>query len=64
MHKKASGRAAIQVEHHAGWFNWARRHPGVVLLSALAMAILALPKSPKTENTESDASGEEVHLFI
>ncbi|HMD85552.1 MAG TPA: hypothetical protein VKO18_12735 [Terriglobia bacterium] len=58
------GEAAIQLARHAGWFNWAERHPGVVLLGALVMAILALPRSPKTEDIEDDTSGEEVPLFI
>jgi hypothetical protein len=64
MHDQAGNKSAIQLERHTRWFKWAERHPGVVLLSALAMAILALQKSPRTEDIESDASGEEVPLFI
>ena len=64
MHEQVPGKAAFQLEPHTGWFNWAERHPGVVLLGALVMAILALQKSPRTEDFERDTSGEEVPLFI
>jgi hypothetical protein len=54
----------VQIERQNGWFNWAERHSGVLLLGALMMAILALPKSPGTADIERDPSGEEVPLFI
>ena len=41
-----------------------RDRTAVVLLGALVMAILALQKSPRTEDFERDTSGEEVPLFI
>ena len=41
MHEQTGGEAAIQLERHIGWLEWAEQHPGVVLLGALAMAILA-----------------------
>jgi hypothetical protein len=47
-----------------GWLDWAGRHPGLVLLGSLAVAILAYWESPPPPDTELDASGEEVPLFI
>jgi len=64
MREQASDKAPIESQRHTGWFNWAGRHPGVVLLGALVMAILALSESPGTEDIERDTSGEEVPLFI
>jgi hypothetical protein len=54
----------IRPEHGAGWLDWAGRHPGLVLLGTLVVAILALSESPEPEDSELDASGEEVPLFI
>lgn len=64
MREQTDDKAAIESEHHAHWFNWAGRHPGVVLLGALVMAIIALQKSPGTEDIEHDPGGEEAPLFI
>jgi hypothetical protein len=64
MYEQTVGKAAIEIERLTGWFNWAGRHPGVVLLGALVMAILALPKSPRTGDIEPDLGDEEVPLFI
>jgi hypothetical protein len=64
MREQGDGEAAMQLERPTGWFNWAKRHPGVVLLGALLMAILALPKSPRIEDIELDTSVEDVPLFI
>jgi hypothetical protein len=64
MREQASDKAPIESERHTGWFKWAGRHPGVVLVGALVMAILALSKSPGTDETERNTSGEEVPLFI
>jgi hypothetical protein len=64
MSEQATGQATSQLGRLSGWFNWAERHPGVVLLGALVMAILALPKSPRSEDIERDTTGEEVPLFI
>jgi hypothetical protein len=51
-------------ERGTGWLDWAGRHPGLVLLGSLTIAILAYRNSPEPEDTELDASGEEVPLFI
>lgn len=64
MREQAAGEEAVRIERHTGWLEWAGRHPGVVLLGALAMAILALNDPPRTESVECDANGEEVPLFI
>jgi len=64
MHEQANGKAANQHKPQTGWFNWAERHPGIVLLGALAMALLALQKLPKAKGIERDPSAEEVPLFI
>jgi len=64
MRKQSSDEASIEPERHTGWFNWVAQHPGVVLLGALVISVLALSKSPGTEETERDTSGEEVPLFI
>jgi hypothetical protein len=64
MREQASDKAPIESERHTGWFNWAGRHPGVVLLGALVMAFLALQESPSHEDVERDTSDEEVPLFI
>ena len=64
MHNEPRGEAAVRVERASSWFRWAGQHPGVVLLGALAMALLALRKPPQAAVAESDASDEEVPLFI
>ena len=64
MREQAADKPPTESERHTGWFNWAGRHPGVVLLGALVMAILALSESPGPEDIERDPSGEEVPLFI
>jgi hypothetical protein len=64
MYEQASDKPPIESERHTGWFNWAGRHPGVVLLGALVMAFLALQESPCHEDIERDTSDEEVPLFI
>jgi hypothetical protein len=46
------------------WFGWAGRHPGVVLLGAVIMAIIAIPDPPSVHEVEDDSTGEEVPLFI
>ncbi len=46
------------------WIDWAARHPGIVLLGTLVIAILAFSGEPKLEDTDLDSSGEEVPLFI
>ena len=64
MREQSNGTAAIESEYHTHWFNWAGRHPGVVLLGALVMAIMALQKPPCKKDIEHDSGGEEVPLFI
>jgi len=46
------------------WFRWAERHPGVMLMGALVVALMALRMPSKTRDTDRDISGEEVPLFI
>jgi len=46
------------------WIDWAVRHPGLVLLGTLVVAVLAITGSPKPAEMELDADGEEVPLFI
>lgn len=62
MREQTRGPAAIESESHTGWFYWTGRHPGVLLLGALVMAILALHESPRA--AESDPGDEEVPLFV
>jgi len=64
MREQGVGKPAMQPERRAGWFHWAERHPGILLLGALVMAIIALQKSPGTEDIEHDPRGEEAPLFI
>jgi hypothetical protein len=64
MREQSSGNVAAHRETYTGWFDWAERHLGVVLLGALVMAILTLPNSPPPEDTDRDTSGDEVPLFI
>ena len=48
----------------ANWLGWPARHPGIVLLGTLVVAILAFSGEPKLEDTDLDSTGEEVPLFI
>jgi hypothetical protein len=54
----------IRAGHRTGWLDWAGRHPGLALLGSLALAILAFRNTPEPADTQSDAGGEEVALFI
>ncbi|MGA3324976.1 MAG: hypothetical protein ABSF45_10930 [Terriglobia bacterium] len=62
MRERTNGQAPIEPEGQTRWFNWAGRHPGVFLLGALVMAILALRESPRA--VDSDPGDEEVPLFV
>ena len=64
MFEQTDGKAAIQLESNAGWFEWAGHHPGFVALGALVLAIIALYESPKTREIEPDTDDDEVPLFI
>jgi hypothetical protein len=64
MREQSAGKAASENYKLTGWFNWMGRHPGVVLLGAVVMAILTLQDSPAPEGTEGESSDEEVPLFI
>jgi hypothetical protein len=64
MRERQAGTEGIQPQGGIGWLKWAGRHPGLVLLGSLAVAILACCNSPEPADTELDASGEEVPLFI
>jgi hypothetical protein len=54
----------IRPEHGTGWLDWAGRHPGLLLLGTLVVTVLAFSESTGPEDSELDASGEEVPLFI
>jgi hypothetical protein len=62
MYEQTVGEAAMQLEPHSGWLNWALQHPGLVALGALALAILALANSSATG--DSDSADKDVPLFI
>jgi hypothetical protein len=64
MREPQAGTEEVRSQSGMGWLDWAGRHPGLVLLGSLAVAMLASSKSPETTDTELDASGEEVPLFI
>ncbi len=64
MNEQGNSNETTQVEGKGGWFNWAKRHPGVILLGALVIAVLAYHKSPTTGNFERETNGQEVPLFI
>ena len=64
MHIQTTGKAVCDLGKLAGWINWAGRHPGIVLLGVLVMAILTVQHSPKIEDTEHGSSDEQVPLFI
>ena len=64
MYIDKADKATGEIERLSGWVHWVGRHPGIILLGALAMAILSLQKSHKTEGADRDSSGEDVPLFI
>ena len=63
MQVLTAAKAALLLGKPIGWINWAGRHPGIVLLGALAMTILTFQKSPGTMEPEHESSDEEVPLF-
>jgi hypothetical protein len=64
MREPRAGTDGIRSQSGMSWLDWAGRHPGLVLLGSLAVAVLACSNSPEPTDTELDASGEEVPLFI
>lgn len=64
MREPQAGAEGSQPQGETGWLDWAGSHPGLLLLGSLAVAILACCNSPEPADTELDASGEEVPLFI
>jgi hypothetical protein len=64
MHLQTAGKVAAEAGKLTGWINWVGRHPGIVLLGALVMAILSVQTSPGARDSESDSDDEEVPLFI
>ena len=64
MREQAEDNGTIQNKQSRGWFNWAAGHPGIMLLGALVVAIVALQKVPEPQETDIDPGGEEVPLFI
>lgn len=64
MRERAIGKVAIEIDRLGGWLGWAARHPGIVLLGALAVTLLAVEESPKAEPVVCDSCEDEVPLFI
>lgn len=64
MYIDKADKAAGEIGRLSGWIHWAGRHPGIMLLGALAMAILSLQEPHKNEGADRDSSGEDVPLFI
>jgi len=60
----APGDETPQTRSGHRWYDWAAQHPGVVLLGAVAVALLAVPTPPRTCDVERNPEGEEVPLFI
>jgi len=58
------GKVALEIGKQSGWINWMARHPGLVLLGALAVAILAARQAPDENDPGPDSSQDEVPLFI
>jgi len=56
--------ARYQDERRPGWLFWPGRHPGVVLLGALVVAILAFRKPLPAKDVQTDSMGEDVPLFV
>jgi hypothetical protein len=53
-----------QYQKHQGWLFWPGRHPGVVLLGTLVVAILAFRGSAPAKDVQTDSTGEDVPLFV
>jgi hypothetical protein len=64
MLDQTNGQETIQDKQHMEWLRWAERHPGIMLMGALVVTIVALRMPSKTRDTDRDISGEEVPLFI
>lgn len=48
----------------AGWLGWVGRHPGLVLLGTLAVAILTLGRPHHAPEAAPATNGEDTPLFI
>lgn len=64
MLDQTNGQETIEDKQRMEWFKWAERHPGIMLMGALVVTIVALRMPSKTPDTDRDISGEEVPLFI
>lgn len=64
MREHAIGKVAIEIGGLGGWLDWAARHPGFVLLGALAVTLLATRELPPAEEAGPASCEEEVPLFI
>jgi len=64
MQEHAIGKAGIEIGKVSGWINWVGKHPGIVLLGTLAVALLSYRQSADAVDAERDSSGDDVPLFI
>ena len=44
--------------------NWVSRHPGIVLLGVLALALIAMPARAAFDSAGVDSGADEIPLFI
>jgi hypothetical protein len=64
MREQTYGQETIEDKQRMEWMRWAERHPGIMLMGALVVALMALRMPSKIRDTDRDISGEEVPLFI
>ncbi len=64
MREQTREKSALEKGTLGGWFDWATRHPGFLLLGALAVTLLAAEKPPEAEDANTDSCDEVVPLFI
>jgi hypothetical protein len=51
-------------EDHMGLFEWVGRHPGVLLLGTLFVAVMVLTRETESSQADFFGSEEEVPLFV
>ena len=64
MREQAEDNAEIYLGQRSDWLRWPGRHPGIVLLGTLIVAMLAFRKSPPADDAQLDTTAEGVPLFI